>query len=57
MIAAGKNEVADETFVAVYDEVSSKLFGFFVVLYELRGGHAAKITPDGLSGHISLLVK
>lgn len=57
MIAAGKNEVADETFVAVYDEVSPKLFRFFVVLYELRGGHAAKITPDGLSGHISLLVK
>ena len=48
MIAPGQNEVADETFVAVDDEVAAKLFGLFVMLDEIRGGHALEVAPCGL---------
>ena len=53
MISARKDEIADETFVAVDDEVASKFFRLFVVLHELRGGHPFEITPYGLRAYLA----
>ena len=44
MVAARENEVTNETFVSVDDEVSSKFFGLFVVLHQFGGRHASEVT-------------
>ena len=48
VISSGDDEVSNETFVAVDNKVSAELFGFFVVSYELGGGHVSNVTADGL---------
>ena len=45
MMSSGENKVADETFVAVNDEVPAKFFWLLVALDEIRRGHTAEITP------------
>jgi hypothetical protein len=35
MVSSRKNEVANKSFVPVYDEVASKFFWLFVLSYEL----------------------
>ena len=44
MVSAREDKVADETFVAVDDEVSAKLFGLFVVFYKVCGRHTTEVT-------------
>ena len=51
MISAGEDEVPNETFVPIYNEISAELFWFFMVLHELSGRHAFEVTPYRLSKH------
>jgi hypothetical protein len=48
MIPTRKNEIANETFISIDNEVSSKFFGFFVVLHEFRRRQGTKITTSRL---------
>jgi hypothetical protein len=57
MIAAREDEVPDETFVAVDDEVPAEFFWFFVMGYELGGGHVAKVAADRLVYRSALIMK
>lgn len=43
MIAAREDEVSYETFVAIYDEVTTKLFRLLMVADELGGRQAAQV--------------
>jgi hypothetical protein len=36
VIPTRKNEVANETFISIDNEVSSKFFGFFMAIHEFR---------------------
>lgn len=36
VIPTGKNEIANETFISIDDEVSSEFFGFFMTFHEFR---------------------
>ena len=51
MVTPGKDEVSDETFVAVYYTVATKLFRLLVVYYEFGRGHVANVTANGLAIH------
>ena len=48
VISAGKDEVTDETFVSVDDEIASKLFWFFMMADQLSGRHTTEIATNGL---------
>lgn len=48
VMSSGEDEVTDETFIAVNDEVSAKFFWFLMALDEICRRHAAEITPYGL---------
>ena len=45
MVSAREDEVADETFVAVNDEVSAEFFWFLMALDQVSRGHTSQITP------------
>ena len=49
MIPARKDEVANQSFISVDDEVSAKFFGFFVPSHEFCGRQITKIAPYGLA--------
>ena len=48
VMSSGEDEVSNETFVAVNDEVPAKLFWFFMVSYKFSGRHSAQIATHGL---------
>jgi hypothetical protein len=48
VIPTRKNEIANETFISIDDEVSPKFFGFFVAPHEFRRRQGTKITTNGL---------
>ena len=48
MVSTRKNEVADETLVAVDDKVAAKLFRFLMMFDKICGGHALEVAPYGL---------
>jgi hypothetical protein len=54
VIPAGKNKIANETFISVDNKVSAKFFGFFMMFHKLRRGHGAKITTDRL--HVAIKI-
>jgi hypothetical protein len=45
VVSSGKDEVPDETLIAVDDKISAKFFWFFMVFDEFGRGHGAKVTP------------
>jgi len=48
MIPAREYKVANETFVSIDNEVSTKFFWLFVFIYQLGRGESAQITSDRL---------
>ena len=48
MVAAGKNEVSDESFVAVDDEVAAKLLRLFVMLDQISRRQRFNVTSNRL---------
>jgi hypothetical protein len=43
MVPPREDEVPNETLVAIDNEIATKFFGFFVMLYELSRRHRTKI--------------
>ena len=48
VISAGKDEVTDETFVSVDDEISAEFFWFLVVLHKFCRRHSTQVTARRL---------
>lgn len=56
VVSAGKDEVADETLVAVDDEVPAELFGFLFSSHKLCGGGGLDVAAHGLEVRRSIYV-
>lgn len=48
MMPSWENEIANETFVSIDDEVAAKLLWFFFAFDQLCGGKIAKVASNGL---------
>lgn len=50
MVASGKDEIANESFVAVYYEVTTEFLWLLMLSYELRRAESSQITTARLYG-------
>jgi len=48
LISSGQNQIANEAFVSIDNEITTELLRLLVVRHEFSGRHRAKVTPDGL---------
>src|SRR5271170_1335444 len=53
MVSAGENEISDQTFVSIDNEVASEFLRFFVFLDKLGRRQGAKVTSNGLDVGVS----